>query len=124
MCDSGRRGGGPDIASFSGVILSGEGEARCGNVPQHGTGEFSSKVSLEAAAGGTRRNFLFVNFCRIQPLLVPLFLDFFTVLQSFNHSHGRTHKKKTGNTTKRSRVSNSRTITGLSDGFNPCAIPA
>ena len=27
-------------------------------------------------------------------------------------------------TTKRSRVSNSRTFTGLSDGFNPCATPA
>ena len=36
----------------------------------------------------------------------------------------RVRKIKTGNTTKRSWVSNSRTFTGLSDGFNPCATPA
>ena len=59
--------------------------------------------------------------CRVIPCPISL------VRASCIACHGSTAQQqsaKTGNTTKRSRVSNSRTITGLSDGFNPCAIPA
>ena len=94
MSDSGWRGGAPNIASFSGVILSGERGGQVWQLPAAWDWAIFFINVTGGSGWGYSWEFLFVNFCRIQPV-VPLFKKFLPRCKTPQKIHHKTSNERT-----------------------------